>query len=700
MPDNASGARVPRILGIPARAFAHQNGERFLWSPVCFGAGVGLYFMAPAEPEITMLVGLFATAVVAAFSLRLWRSEPPPLLAALVGAVLLIISGANVASWRAHSLAEPVLKFRYYGPVEGRVVAIDRSASEKPRYMLDHVRLSRMSPDKTPARVRISSHGPVLVTAIRPGDTIITTGHLGPPPGPVEPGSFDFQRHVWFKQLGALGYTRNPILRAAAAEDGPQGPWLRLQQLRYGLSNTIKTGIGGLEGPFAAAIITGDRADLDPEALSHLRRANLAHLLAISGLHMGLLTGAVFWIVRFALAIAAPVNLRMDARKIAAVAAFVAAFMYLGISGASIATQRAFIMVCVMLLAICLERPALSLRAVALAGLIVLFLTPEALFGPGFQMSFAATLALVAAFGAVRDTGLFTALPSSVTWVLSLVISSAVAGAATAPYAAAHFNQIAQFGLLANLLSVPVMGAVVMPGALLAAALAPFGLEFVGFEIMRLGLAWILAVADFVSAMEGSTRAVTSPGPWVLPMLTLGGLVICLWKGAGRWAGTALIAASFVIWSGEERPQLLISESGRLVGLHGPEGRSLNKPTGEGFSARVWLENDGDPVSQETAAGRGRMTPNQFSLTLGTQTLSYDARAPGKLDFTALCTADFVVVPRWEERLPVNCEGLSALDFQRDGAMAVGPTDLGLQIDTSRAHQGTRLWGIAAQQSN
>ncbi|PJE26566.1 competence protein, partial [Pseudooceanicola lipolyticus] len=174
--------------------------------------------------------------------------------------------------------------------------------------------------------------------------------------------------------------------------------------------------------------------------------------------------------------------------------------------------------------------------AVALAALIVLALRPESLLGPGFQMSFAATTALVAVFGALRHLD----LPRAPRWlrpVLGVVISSAVAGAATAPVSAAHFNTLAQYGLFANLLSVPVMGMVVVPAAVLALCLWPLGLEGVGLWLMERGLAWILAVAGYVAALEGAQGHVISPGPLVLPLLALGGLWLVLWQGRARWAG-------------------------------------------------------------------------------------------------------------------------------------------------------------------
>ncbi|PTX55917.1 competence protein ComEC [Litoreibacter ponti] len=680
-------------LGRVSGALGRQQGHLFAWTPVCLGTGVGLYFALPVEPPLAALIAMALGLGITWTILRVLGVHRGTWASIVLWALTLIALGTSLASLRTSHVAAPVLSYRYYGPIEGRVVAIDRSASEKMRLTLDQVRLDRVPLERRPLRVRVSLHGPEVISDIRPGDTVMTTGHLGPPSGPVEPGGFDFQRHLWFKQLGALGYTRNPVLRSGSWVDAPWSFPIWLYAKRLDIADAIKSRMGGTEGPFAAAILTGHRADLDAEAVEVLRASNLAHLLAISGLHMGLITGAVFALVRLCLSLIPPVALRVEARKLAAVAAFAAAFVYLGVSGASIATQRAFIMVSVMLLALCLDRPALSLRAVAIAALIVLVFTPEALIGPGFQMSFAATVALVAVFAAVRDFGLFSGLPRWARGTASLVLSSFIAGLATAPIAAAHFNQIAQYGLLANVLSVPVMGLVVMPGALVAGLLSAVGLEWIGLEVMRLGLAWILGVAHFVAGLGGSTSAVVAPGPMVLPLVTLGGLMLCLWQGAGRVAGVVPVLLSFALWAQTERPAVLISETGRLLGVMQDGVRVLNKPKGDGFAARVWLENDGDPVDQVQAAARADLSPNQVDLEVGPLRLIMDARNPEKIDVSRLCRADaYLLLPRVETPLPDGCLGWTAGDLIKDGAIALHIEDRGVRVVTSRALQGQRMW--------
>lgn len=579
-----------------------QRGYLFPWAPVFLGSGVAVYFALPTEPPFEIYIAL---SLIGALGL-LTGLRAPNSGAVLGWALMLASAGFCLGGYRAHQTGAAVLSYRYYGPVEGRVVAIDRSASDALRLTLDQVRLRRIAPSDTPERVRLSLHGSESLPS--PGSRIMTTAHLMPPQGPAEPGGFDFRRHAWFQKLGGVGYTRVPVL---LADPGAGGFWL--QQLRRRASVRIQDAISGETGGFAAAITTGDRSGIGQSSLMALRGSNLAHLLAISGLHMGLLTGFVFAALRILLCLWPRIALRVPVKKIAAVGALLVAAGYLALSGGNVATERAFVMVAVVLGAVLLERRAFSLRAVALAAMIVLIRRPESLMSPGFQMSFAATTALVAVFTWIRDTG-FSLGPNWMRGAVAVVISSAVAGAATAPFGAAHFNTLSHFGLIANLLSVPLMGVLVIPAAVLALCLSPLGLEGVGLTVMGWGLDWILMVAHWVTGLEGAQGRVVAPGPAVLPMISGGMLLLILWQGRLRVVGLIPVAIAFSLWAQVERPALLISADGALVGMMTAEGRALSKPKGAGFAARIWLENDGDDVDQFTAAARWKGEVKQATL--------------------------------------------------------------------------------------
>ncbi|EAQ27124.1 ComEC/Rec2 family competence protein [Roseovarius sp. 217] len=656
-----------------------QRDALFPWVPVLMACGVGAFFSLLREPSVAALWGCGAAALLLALLAARGREWTGPLLWAMT----LILAGFTLAGLRAHLVAGPTLGWRYYGPVEGRIVGIDRSASDALRLTLDHVVLHRTDPNRTPRRVRVSLHGDQPHFTPQPNLRVIMTAHLGPTGGPVEPGGFDFQRHAWFLGIGAVGYTRTPVLRLEAGQGGQA-----LFRARMALSQHVQSRLPGQTGAFAAAIMTGDRAGLSLATLDVMRISNLAHLLAISGLHMGLLAGFVFAAVRLGHAAAPRLGLRLPAKKISAALAILAAAGYLGLSGGNVATERAFVMVAVIFGAVMLERRAFSLRAVAVAAMIVLTLHPEALLGPGFQMSFAATVALVAVFGWLRDAGLARG-PRWLRPVLAVVISSAVAGAATAPVAAAHFNQYAQFGLLANLVSVPLMGALVMPAAVIATLLVPLGMDWIALRVMELGLRWILGVAEWVTALDGARVPVVAPGPYVLPLLAFGALFIVLWQGRTRFLGVLPIILGTLFWSFTERPVMVVSDTGTLIGIMTEAGRALNKPTGGGFVADNWLENDGDDASRDAAFARWS---EGLAQSRGVRVVAGKAAAAKPLSCDGAKLVVLSVTPDTAPAETLDCQIVTPDTLRATGSLAYYATANGLRLVTARDLIGQRLW--------
>jgi len=654
--------------------------------PVCLGVGIGGYFGLMSEPTLAV----WAMLGLAAFGLAIVVFMGGMLARPLTLAVLLVVSGFLWAGARTHMIEAPVLGFRYYGPVEGRIVAIDRATSDRVRITLDRVVLDDMRPERVPARVRVSLQPDQAGSLPVPGNRVALTAHLSPPGGPVEPGGFDFQRLAWFQRLGAVGYSRTPLITLE-----PAPPDFTIARWRNAISREVQARLPGETGAFAAAVTTGDRSGMTQGSLTALRESNLAHLLAISGLHMGLLTTFVFGALRLALVLLPAIALGWPVKKIAAVGALLAGAVYLALSGGNVATQRAFIMVAVMLIAVLLDRRALTLRAVAVAAVIVLALRPESLTEPGFQMSFAATIALVAAFRVLRDHQ-SDRVPRWARAMLATVVSSAVAGAATAPVAASHFNMIAHYGLIANLVSVPLMGLVVMPGAVLAACLAPLGLHGIGLAVMAPAIQWILAVAHWTAAQDGAVGRVMSPGPFVMPLFALGMLWLVLWRGRARFVGLAPTLLAFVLWGGDERPALLVAPGGGLIGVMTEEGRALNKGQGDGFAALSWLENDGDTPDQERAAARGGLGDRAgiLTFTIGETPVVYlSGRGAADQVGNGCAKAGFVILAAEATGpAPSGCTLWDRKALEQSGGLAVYRKTPDLHIVTARAAAGQRPW--------
>jgi competence protein ComEC len=673
-----------------ADALDAQYGRLFLWMPITLGIGIGLFFMEKNEPSVAFLwCGALFIVIGWCVCTRLTPRTLPFLVA-----LMMISSGYLLAGMRAHMVASPVLTYRYYGPIEGRVIKIDRSASDAQRLTLDRVILNNMSPERTPSRVRISLHS-AQITGIAPytpapGHHIMLTGHISPPPGPSEPGGFDFQRMAWFDKLGGVGYSRTPILQA-----GPsfEGVLLSIHTLRQTLSHALQSRMPGQVGAFAAAILTGDRSAISQDTAEHLRSANLSHLLAISGLHMGLLTSVIYGGIRVILACIPFTFYHFPNKKIAASCALFAGGFYLMLSGWNVATERAYIMVSIMFIAILMNRTAISFRSVALAALLILLLRPEVLVEPGFQMSFAATTSLVYVFTVLRQSELMLNWPRWVSNISTVIISSAVAGIATAPIAAAHFNRIADFGLIANVISVPAMGAIVMPSAVLAAALAPFGLEGLALSVMEPAIRWILYVAQTVAGWDGAVTRIPAPSALCTPLIALGGLFVFLWRGKSQFYGCIPVVLGFVLWAAADRPNLLVSADGGLTGRLTGEGRALSKKSGAGFAAQTWLENDGDLPIQALAAAR-HMPP----LDVGGVKIAHVTGRGWRDRLPEACrTHDIVIVNQIWDGAPLwGCELLDLSYLRRSGALAFTPLEAhplrGARVMTAYGAAGVRLW--------
>ncbi|WP_299813214.1 ComEC/Rec2 family competence protein [uncultured Jannaschia sp.] len=657
------------------------RGRRLPWLALAFGTGVGLYFGLPVEPD-RAAASAMGVAALACLALA-WLGRAGAGFLALIAATL--VAGVLAAQMRTNLVAGPVLSWRYYGAVEGRIVEIDRSASGAMRLTLDRVRLDRMGPAETPRRVRISLQDETGMTP-RPGLRVMTTAHLSPPAGPTEPGGFDFQRHAWFLKLGAIGYGRVPLLLAEAPRGGTA---LWIARMRAFVGESLRERLPGQTGQVAAAITTGDRSGLSTEVTEALRASNLAHLLAISGLHMGLLVGFVFWAVRGGLALVPPLALNYPTREWAAAVALPFALFYLFLSGGTVATQRAFVMAAVMLGAVLLGARALSIRSVAIAAIAVLLWQPESLTGPGFQMSFAATGALVIVFNAVSRRGSGPWLRGWKGAVLSLLLSSIVAGAATGPFAALHFNRVGQFGVLANMLAVPMMGTAVMPLLLIGLILMPLGLEALPLTIAGWGIEWILGVARQVADLPGSVRPIPAPDWRVLPVMGLGMAVLGAARGWGtRGVAVALVAISLGLWVRSPRPAILISDDARLLGVTTQAGRWLSRDTGVGFVAEAWLENDGDPASQAEAAARPAPSDPalpRFHVARGKRDLPAAVAACGPGDW--LISANPAVGAR------KGCTVFDPETMKALGAVAASPNAVGsLKITTAKEIQGARPW--------
>ena len=431
-----------------------------------FGAGIAFYFALPSEPLLTVAV-LPAVAALAIHA----AGPRTGLMGLATGAMLAVTLGLAAAKLRTEIVRAPVLQARV-GPIDiyGHVELVEPRAAEGQRLTVRVTAMEKHEAQAWPARVRVRMMAENA--ALKPGDPVHLRATLSPPPGPALPGDYDFARAAWFQGLGAVGYARS----AARVEPNSAQPPLSLQvsaaiaRVRQAIGRRVVAALPGETGAIANALITGERGGITETTNQAFRDSGLFHILSISGLHMVIMAGAVFLSIRLLLAAIPSIALRYPIKKWAAAGAMLGALGYLLISGAAFATVRSYIMISIMFLAVLLDRPALALRNVALAALLILVLWPESLLDAGFQMSFAAVVALVAAYEwlRVRDEARGRAqhrgvLGRAALFFGGIVTSTLVAGFAVAPFGVYHFHNTQQFAILANLLAIPACNLIVMP---------------------------------------------------------------------------------------------------------------------------------------------------------------------------------------------------------------------------------------------
>ena len=593
------------FAGLRAAFFA-ESDRWFLWTPVLTGFGIALYFAAPAEPPL-WLAG--AALGLSGLLLYVARGAERASLAVVAAILFCILLGFTAGTSRTALTAAPVLQSPWSGTLTGRLVQSEVSNKGGLTLTIAPLSMQRLAADEMPARVRLSMR--IKNVEVTPGQTLRLRARLMPPPDPVEPAGFDFARQVWFLRIGGVGFAYSaPELLAPPPDDLTT----RIARLRSAITARVRNTIGGPAGAVAAALITGEKRAIPEKTVDDLRRAGLSHVLSISGLHMVLFAGSLFWLLRAGLAASAHLALRYPIKKWAAAAALGGATFYLAISGAGVATQRAYVMIGLMFIAILLDRPAISMRNVALAALIVLLWQPESLLSASFHMSFAAVVALIAFYEThlvqnllapnreAKRSRWLTPLRYAGRHFLGIAFTTAVAGFATGAYSAFHFNNIEPYSMVGNLGALPLVSFIVMPAALVALLLMPFGLDGPALWVMGQGIDTMLAVAHFVSTIEGAEGLVASAPMPALVLVTFGGLWMALWRRRWRLFGVLPIVMGLMFWGGGVKPALLIDRDGKLVALRGADDSLRLSSARPAYTAEAWLRHDGDQRAPKEAA--------------------------------------------------------------------------------------------------
>ena len=702
-PDGLAG--LGRGAAERARAWAAIEvgpGRLVPWLAIAFGGGIAIYFAIDREPA-PWAAGLLLAAAVAATVLARHR----PLAFSLTLGAAALAAGLATATVKRAIIAHPVL----LAPIWNVDIAgFVESREERERADRIVVRVERMAGPRVGEaleRVRVSVR---KGTAPAVGAFVEFKARLSPPLEPLRPGGYDFAREMYFNRIGASGF----VLGRIRVAETPHAPSIRLRYatvldgMREAIDQRIRAVLPGDKGAIASAVITGKRDAISPPVNEAMYVSGLAHVLSISGYHMAVVAGMIFFALRAVFALLPAFSNRHPIKKWAALAALGAAAFYLALSGAEVATQRSFIMVAIVLIGIMVDRPTLTFRTLTVAAFVVLLLAPEAIVHPSFQMSFAATLALVAGYQhglPWMSGGGRTRLAAKIAlWggreIAGLLLVSLLAGTATIPFIAYHFHRISPYGVIANLIAMPAVSAWVMPAGIFGVMSMPLGLDGFWWGLMGHGIDWMISVAQWVTSFPGALGRVVAFGTGPLLLCSAGLVVLCLLKTPLRFIGAFLIGGAIVLMVRTPQPDVMIAADGSAVAVRGEGGRlAMVKSGSDVFAWREWLAADADARNpKDPTLGEGIRCDEQGCVAR-LRDGAFVAIPKTIAAFEEDCRRAVLVVTGREA--PPGC-GTLVIDrhvWRRSGAITLQRRGDGFEMTLSRPPGYDRPWARAATEA-
>jgi competence protein ComEC len=691
----ASAGRAGRLRRL-SDALTAEGERRILWLPVFLGAGIALYFALSVEPPLWLGVAAALPAAITATALR-----RPPVWRGAAWCLTFVATGFALITWTSRERAAPMLDHRLGAvAITGRIVDID-TVDRGWRAIIAAEPLPALDPTQQPRRVRI--HISAASDLLSPGDRVSLKAMLYPVPGKSLPDARDLQREAFFAEIGAVGYSLGGAHRITAEEDGgAPGGWRQwLLQLRTEITRRITAVLPGSTGGVAAALIAGKRGAIDESVKEAFRNSGLSHLLAIAGLHLGLVGAFVFFAVRGGLALIPWIALRFPIKKIAAGATLVVLFCYLMLSGAAIPTERAFVMNGIVFAAILIDRLRISMRICAIAATVVLVLEPESLAGVSFQMSFGAVVALIAVYetwgsrlARALHRGSFAR--KALGYCGGIAVTTVVATIGTDPFSIYHFHKLVLYSPLANVIAVPISALWTLPCGVFACLLMPFGLERLALIPMGWGIDVTIWVAEHVSAIPGNVWHMPRLPAWGIVIVALGGLWLCLWQGKWRRWGAIGIVAGMATMLLTRPPDIVISDLGRFVAARTTAGGYYAiADKGERIVRSMFAEETGAELLPWPEAGA-----SGDRLACADNACVYTARGrrvaivTGDKGLPTACDAVDAIVSQvpagfaCRRQIPV----VDRIDTWRRGAIALWLDPSGITVSGANDSRGDRPW--------
>lgn len=637
----------------------------YLWIPVLFGIGIGSYFLLADEPSQWITLGILEILIISAILLRHYPKILKILLVFMItafGFAWMQIRTIYVAR-EIYSIPQEKLY------LQGKIKKIDTNQKGKTRVVLENIYDFDKKPILGSFRITLRNKDKNLQS----GQCVELVATLMPRAKAQIPNGFQFDRKNFFLGLSGSGFAESTAYQIDCENklSWKQQIYNSIQNWRKSIINNIYKTIDDNSASIVAAIVAGEQSEIKTDIKNDYRNSGLAHFLSISGMHMSMIAGLMFFLIRLCIALIPSLALRFDSKKIAVGFAIIISSIYLLISGAEIPAQRAFIMTFIVLLGILFNRQAISMNSIAWAASILMIISPEAIISASFQMSFAAVIALIAFYEKIanklnqwfnknKSSIGVTVIKSIIVYIVGIIAADLIASLATLPFAIYHFNKIALYTTLTNLLAGPIIGLLVMPFALFSLILMPFGVETSTLYIIGKGIDWLNNITSWISSLPHASLQILSMPTWGLLLIVLGGLWTCIWTQKWRYWGLIFVILGFASIATVQKPDIVLNEDATLIGLKDNHNNILILPSrGKNFTKQIWLE--------KTASAK--LTKQQYKKLK--QIYAGKLYDPKWIDLK--CNTDFC---NYKNRFVLNKKHLFELDNQllnieKTGGMAI-----------------------------
>lgn len=692
--------------------FLAEQNRWFLWFPVTILAGIAGYFALPFEPQPSWFA-LSPLSFILFFAFRRLHALRP-----LVIGLLGLSLGFNAAQLETRNVTWPQLEAKMEATSITGLLFRTEAMPEGSRLTLKKPSIKGLEKEDRPRFVRVKVRTP-FAELPEPGARVNVWGPLWPPSDPVAPGAYDFRRHAFFNQLGATGFSYGELREYEARFKPPffwDGFFLLFEKARHTLSKTVFNTLDGAKAAMTSALLAGSQTAIDEETMEAMRISGLSHLLSISGVHVSMMALLIYVPLRFLLALFPWVALRYPIKKWAAGTAILFTALYTLLVGADAPTVRSALMTSIVLFAIMIDRKAMSMRLVALAATAIILISPHSAMGPSFQMSFAAVLAMIAAYEKRIDQtlkeGIDLSLPHWMHYlwrsIRDIAMTSILATAATTPFTLFHFQTFSFYGVIANMLAVPLTTLWVMPCLLLTYIAAPFGATSWFLHGAGWGVDGIIFIAQTVAAWPYAQLSGPPMSALSLGLIVSGGLWLCLWQRRWRYAGLLLILIGSYQATQTVTPFAFIAADDPVWAVQFDDGRmAVFGKREENFTIKQWRQRIGNP---ETLFFSKKKLPSLESEQLscdadycafdkgGERIIFLHETAPAATIQKACANAALTVISSQPlevcqaknviDAKALEDRGSHALAFDRDGRLAV---------QSARTQRGTRPWSVGWQ---